>query len=125
MKSHLVLKEQARKELLEVLDSQQSKSANTIDFSIFFVPRRTLVCEQLFEEQGVLGDIVLGEFHLDLIPLDEDVYSLELDDAFRDLYLDGDVSPLYYLAKSILKLETVTGEIPKVLGVGKHAKVGQ
>ncbi|KAJ3209154.1 hypothetical protein HDU67_006368 [Dinochytrium kinnereticum] len=102
---------------------QQSTSAAKVDFSLFLVPRRTLVCEQVLEEEGVLGDITLGEFHLDLVPLDDDVLSLELDDSFRDLYLDGDISPVYYMAKSIMKLQTISGIIPKVLGVGKNAKL--
>ncbi|KAI8845521.1 Sec1-like protein [Chytridium lagenaria] len=102
---------------------QQSTSATKVDFSLFLVPRRTLVCEQVLEEEGVLGDITLGEYHLDLIPLDEDVLSLELEDSFRDLYLDGDVSPVFSLAKSILKLQTVSGVIPKIVGAGKNAKL--
>lgn len=66
---------------------EHAKNGNKINYSVFFVPRRTLICERVLEEEGVYGDITLGEYHLDFIPLDEDLLSLELDDSFRELYL--------------------------------------
>jgi len=52
-----------------------------------FVPRRTLVCEKILEDEGVLGDLTIGEFPLHFIPLESDLLSLELEDAFEELYL--------------------------------------
>jgi len=46
-----------------------------------------LVCDKVLEEEGVLGDATIGEFPLYFIPLESDVLSLELEDAFEDLYL--------------------------------------
>jgi hypothetical protein len=57
------------------------------EFSIFWVPRRTLVSDQLLEEAGVLGEASVSEWPLFLVPLADDVLSLELDDAVEDLYL--------------------------------------
>jgi len=51
------------------------------------VPRRTKVCERILEEEGVFGDIQLNEFNLDLVPFDDDLASLEMDSAFRELSL--------------------------------------
>ncbi|PNH08906.1 Vacuolar protein sorting-associated protein 33 [Tetrabaena socialis] len=31
------------------------------DFSVFFVPRRTVACERVLEEEGILGDIAIAE----------------------------------------------------------------
>jgi hypothetical protein len=59
------------------------------------VPRRTLVSDRILEEAGVLGEVTIGECPLFLIPLEPDLLSLELEDAFSDLYLvclaSGDV----------------------------------
>jgi hypothetical protein len=66
---------------------QQLKTGNKIDYSVFFVPRRTLVCERVLEEEGVYGDVTIGEFHLDLFMLEDDLWSLELDDSFKELFL--------------------------------------
>lgn len=47
------------------------------------MPRKTTVCEKIFQEEGVFGDVVVGEFPVDLIPFDSDVLSLELPNAFK------------------------------------------
>lgn len=57
------------------------------EFSVYLVPRRTLVCEQVLEEEGVLGDITLGELALDLVVFEEDLLSLELQHTFKELEL--------------------------------------
>jgi vacuolar protein sorting-associated protein 33A len=54
---------------------------------VIWVPRRTLVSDQLFGETGVLGEVNVHEYPLYFMPLAEDLLSLELDDAFTDLYL--------------------------------------
>jgi hypothetical protein len=51
------------------------------------VPRRTLVSDRILEEAGVLGEVTIGECPLFLISLEPDLLSLELEDAFSDLYL--------------------------------------
>jgi hypothetical protein len=43
----------------------------------------------------VLGDIVLGELPLLFVPLEQDLLSLELDNAFQELYFVGPPSDLY------------------------------
>lgn len=59
------------------------------EFSIFFAPRRTLVSNAVLEEAGIIGDVNVAEFPLYFLPLEQDILSLELDDAFGDLYLVG------------------------------------
>ena len=51
------------------------------------MPRRTLVCNKILEDAGVLGDVGVEELSLNFVPLEQDVLSLCLDDAFSDLYL--------------------------------------
>ena len=41
----------------------------------------------ILEESGVLGDVSIHEYELMFIPLAEDLLSLELENAFADLYL--------------------------------------
>lgn len=57
------------------------------EFSIFWVPRRTLVSDQLLEGAGVLGEASISEWPMYFVPLADDVLSLELEDAVTDLYL--------------------------------------
>jgi hypothetical protein len=57
------------------------------DFHIIWVPRRTLFSDQILEESGVLGEVNVHEYQLYFVPLAEDFLSLELEDAFGDMYL--------------------------------------
>lgn len=66
---------------------QKNESNIEHEFSVFWVPRRTLVSNQILEEEGVIGDVSVAEFPLYFLPLENDVLSLELPDAFSDLYL--------------------------------------
>jgi len=57
------------------------------DFHIIWVPRRTLFSDQILEEAGVLGEVNVHDYQLYFVPLAEDFLSLELEDAFGDIYL--------------------------------------
>lgn len=89
------------------------------DYFVYFVPRRTVVCEKIFEEENVHHMLTIGEFPLYMIPLDEDVVSFELDMAYREFQVESDTSPLWHIAKSIHKLEFSFGVIPNVRAKGK------
>ena len=54
-----------------------------LEFAVFWLPRRTIACERVLQEEGVYSDVAAGELPIDLIPFDADVLSLELDTAFR------------------------------------------
>ena len=54
-----------------------------LEYSVFFMPRCTIVCKEVFDQEGVSGDVVLGEYALDFIPIDSDVLSLEMDAALK------------------------------------------
>ncbi|ORX57239.1 vacuolar protein sorting-associated protein 33A-like protein [Piromyces finnis] len=103
-----------------ILDHRQNAN-NEIQYYIYFVPRRTMICERVLEDAGVYGDVTIGEYHLDIVPLDDDLLSMELENSFKDLFLDGDMTSLYYVAKALLKLQTIVGIIPKIIGKGKCA----
>ncbi|CAG8747928.1 7256_t:CDS:2, partial [Funneliformis caledonium] len=61
-------------------------------------------------------------YHLDLIPFEDDLLSLELDNTFKELYLDGDFTSIYYASRALMKLQTKFGLFPRVIGKGDCAK---
>ncbi|PHH75755.1 hypothetical protein CDD82_4301 [Ophiocordyceps australis] len=97
-------------------------SLTSHDFHVFWVPRRTLVSDQLLEEAGVLGDVNISELPLFFFPLETDVLSLELDQAFRDLYLSKDVTPNYLMARALMEIQKSHGLFPRIMGKGDNAK---
>ena len=46
-----------------------------------------MIANQLLEDAGVLGEANVAELPMQFIPLGDDVLSLELEEAFSDLYL--------------------------------------
>ena len=92
------------------------------EYSLFFVPRRTLICEEILSHGGVYGALAIGQFDLDLIPIDDDVLSLELPLSFKQCFLEGDRSALYYVARSLMKLQSKFGQIPNIMGKGHCAR---
>ena len=60
-----------------------------LEYFVCMVPRKTLVCERVLEEEGVYGEVQLGEFDLDFIPFEDDLISMEIPDGFRDVSFDA------------------------------------
>ncbi|XP_077989380.1 vacuolar protein sorting-associated protein 33B-like [Glandiceps talaboti] len=101
-------------------DKMASKRRN---YKIIFVPRKLYLCEMILEQEGVYGDVTFEEFHLDLIPLDRDILSLELPEFFPTYFLEGDQTWVHTVAKSLVNLQTLFGTIPNVYGQGKCAQM--
>ncbi|XP_014204862.1 vacuolar protein sorting-associated protein 33A [Copidosoma floridanum] len=92
------------------------------DFHIFFVPRKSLLCEKKLQNRGVYGNFTLiEEFPCDLFPFDNDVVSMEISSAYREFYLENDPTCLYQVAIAIQNLQRLYGKIPKVTGRGPAA----
>ncbi|KAG7012914.1 Vacuolar protein-sorting-associated protein 33-like protein [Cucurbita argyrosperma subsp. argyrosperma] len=89
------------------------------EYFVYFVPRRTVVCEKVLEEEKVHHLLTIGEYPLYVIPLDEDILSFELDRSNKEYLVDGDSSSLWHIAKAIHKLEFSFGAIPNVRAKGK------
>mgnify|MGYP003880417885 FL=1 len=87
-------------------------------------PRRTFLAREALEREGVFADINLIDFNFDLIPIEDDLLSMQMDKIPKDLYLDLDTSSLIYVAESIQRLQLVFGRIPHIIGKGYSAKVG-
>lgn len=81
-----------------------------------------MVSDKILEEAGVLGDVNISELPFYFFPLERDVLSLELDDAFRDLYLSKDPTPTFLLAQALMGIQRKHGLFPRITGKGDHAK---
>lgn len=58
------------------------------EFTLVFVPRRTMICERVLEDEGVYENITISEYQLDLIPLEDDVLTLALGSAYKECFLE-------------------------------------
>ena len=78
--------------------------------------------DQILEETGVLGEANIHEYQLYFVPLADDVLSLELEDAFSDLYLLKDPTSIFTSAKALMQFQQRLGLFPRIMGKGEHAK---
>ncbi|KAK9475410.1 Sec1-like protein [Dipodascopsis tothii] len=93
------------------------------EFNIVMTPRRTLSIEQIFEEEGVLGDVTLSEWPLGFIPLEDDLLSIELPDAgLKDMYLRGIPTTVHSAAQALGALQRQYGLFPRIVGKGTNAR---
>ncbi|KAM0888686.1 hypothetical protein ACQ4PT_028197 [Festuca glaucescens] len=85
------------------------------EYFLYFVPCRTVSCEKILEEEKVHQKLIIGEYPLYLVPLDEDVLSFELDYSLQECLIEGDTSSVWHVAKAIHKLEMGMPEIDTLI----------
>uniref|UniRef100_UPI00358EF5C1 vacuolar protein sorting-associated protein 33B isoform X2 n=1 Tax=Myxine glutinosa TaxID=7769 RepID=UPI00358EF5C1 len=90
---------------------------------IIFTPRKLFCCDTILELEGVYGDVSCEEWECDLVPVYDDVLSMEIPAFFRDFFLEGNQCWLYTVAKSLCKLQSIYGTFGKVYGIGRSAKM--
>ncbi|EFX62549.1 hypothetical protein DAPPUDRAFT_301010 [Daphnia pulex] len=103
-------------------EESQGHSASK-EYQLIFVSRRSAVCEQRLKDKGVYGTLTsIDELPVDFFPLDSDVISMELDNVFKDLYVDNEISSLHQIAHGLTSLQSLYGIFPNVVGKGRHAR---
>ncbi|KAI5088633.1 vacuolar protein sorting-associated protein 33B [Silurus meridionalis] len=80
-------------------------------------------CDAVLEEQGVYGDVTSDEWAFYLLPLDDDIISLELPEFFRDYFLEGDQRWVTTAGSALHLLHSLYGPFSKVYGIGRCAKM--
>lgn len=61
-------------------------------YTLLLVPRVSTLVQRILEEEGVLGEVTISSYNLQFIPIAEDVVSLELDHAFKEIWVVGPLS---------------------------------
>lgn len=60
------------------------KSGSKKQFHLFFVPKKSLLCMERLKHKGVFGSInLIDEFRCQLFPIDSDVISMEIPEAYK------------------------------------------
>lgn len=107
----------------QVIQREEQERRAKKDFYLYFMPRKSLLCEKHLEMKGVLGSLKhIGEFACSLFPLDKDLLSMEWPQCYKELYLDGDPTVLYQSALALISLQRIYGRIPRVCGKGDYAE---
>ncbi|KAG8946350.1 hypothetical protein FRC04_011896 [Tulasnella sp. 424] len=91
-------------------------------YNLILVPRRTTLCDRVLEEEGVFGEITISNYKLEFIPLEDDLLSLEWESTYKEIFLDGDETAVYYAAQALLTIQQAYGLFPRIVGKGDGAK---
>lgn len=102
-------------------ESNEEPYTPPTNFHLYLLPKTSLICVDILKDLGVYPHLRISEYPLDLIVFDNYLMSLELPSSFKECELDGDFSSLYYVARSIMKLQSYFGLIPNVKFIGSGA----
>ncbi|XP_047437339.1 vacuolar protein sorting-associated protein 33B [Mugil cephalus] len=92
-------------------------------YKIIFTPQKFYACEAVLEEQGIFGDVTTDEWAFYLLPLDEDIVSLELPEFFPDNFLAGDQRWVRTAGSALHLLHSLYGPFSKLYGIGRCSKM--
>uniref|UniRef100_A0A8C0Y2G6 VPS33B late endosome and lysosome associated n=1 Tax=Cyprinus carpio carpio TaxID=630221 RepID=A0A8C0Y2G6_CYPCA len=70
-----------------------------------------------------ISDVTTDEWNFYILPLDDDILSLELPEFFRDNFLEGDQRWVTTAGSALRLLQSVYGSFSKVYGIGRCAKM--
>lgn len=112
-----------------------TKNGNSTFFRLVFIPYSSALCEHVFWDilspyedtlfhSSSKNQISVTQLHLDLLPLEKDLLSMELPFVLKDCDVHGTPSPaITAIARSILKLQDLSGNIiPRICGLGPLAE---
>lgn len=92
-------------------------------YKIIFTPQKFFVCEAVLEEHGTFGDVSCDQWDFQLLPVDDDIISLELPEFFTDTFLAGDQRWVRPVGSALHLLHSLFGPFSKVCGIGRISKM--
>ncbi|CAL9701195.1 unnamed protein product [Knipowitschia caucasica] len=105
------------------LVNSDKASGRTRRYKIIFTPLKLFLCESILEEQGVFGDVSCDQWDFHLLPMDDDVISLELPEFFTHTFLAGDQRWVRTVGGALHLLHSLFGPFSKVYGIGRISKM--
>ncbi len=96
-------------------------------FYVTFIPHRTILCEQILEDNGVHTknnnmNVTINDLDIGYFQIDSDLLSLEHESFFKDVYIDDDISFLKGNALALARLQAQLGIVPNVRAKGIHSR---
>eukprot|EP00635_Sarcinochrysidales_sp_CCMP3193_P004806 CAMPEP_0118898104 /NCGR_PEP_ID=MMETSP1166-20130328/5229_1 /TAXON_ID=1104430 /ORGANISM="Chrysoreinhardia sp, Strain CCMP3193" /LENGTH=812 /DNA_ID=CAMNT_0006837187 /DNA_START=39 /DNA_END=2474 /DNA_ORIENTATION=- len=98
--------------------SKKKKVRRPKKVQVAMLPRKTLMCQQLLEDHGVLPYVDVSDLHVDFVAFEKDVLSLEMDDFFKEIKVWGDPTCLDFAATAMVKLENTFGRAKTIRTIG-------
>ena len=107
---------------LIIAHSMLNIPVKTTELSIIFIPAETPEIIEYLIRMNYLNCFEIYSFSTDIIPTDYDLYSMDAEDSFREIYIDKNYSTIGQLANILLKFEVAFGKVKYKYVKGKLAK---
>jgi hypothetical protein len=130
--SLLVVTPSERDTVLEICNSFKRNPA-AAKF-LLLIPRSTVFVERVLQSQGfefsarfdphstLATQIVIKEFHADFVPVDVDFFLMPCVRTFYQYAVENDYNDIFAAARTLAKIQTVFGTIPRTATIGDNAK---
>ncbi|PVV03386.1 hypothetical protein BB560_002122 [Smittium megazygosporum] len=99
------------------------ENGKSLSYNVKLVPRRTILFEKALEDMGVLGELVIDDFPLLFVPIESDLLVLNSENSFKEMYIDGDYSSIFYSSQGLMDIQSKFGLFPRILGKGDCAQI--
>ena len=103
-------------------NSMLNGTVKTTELSVIFIPAETPEIIEYLITNNQLNIFEIYSFSIDIIPTDYDLYSMDAEDSFREIYIDKNYSTIGQLANILLKFEVAFGKAKYKYVKGNLAK---
>ena len=88
-----------------------SSMYTNVETNIIFVPGETYEIIEYMMNNDLTKKFKISNFNVDLLPIDNDLLSLERENCFKEIYIDKNLTSISDLANAFVKLETCFGKV--------------
>ncbi|KAK9506761.1 hypothetical protein O3M35_008638 [Rhynocoris fuscipes] len=110
------------KQVCDKISGEISQNNDGNSYHIILISRKLGSITHLLEEEGIYGYISLHSFHWELIQLDTRILSLEAQNFYKNVFVEGDQSALSRVARSVWTLQMLFGKPPICIYQGKYSQ---
>ena len=98
------------------------KEKESDKYHIIFIPKISGECYNFINNSKYKNYFNIHILNIDIYQLDNEILSLEDNDAFRDIYLSNNLNSISSLSRAIIKYETIFGKIKYKYSKGFYSK---
>ena len=94
-----------------------------VEANIIFIPGESYEIIEYMMANDLLEKFKIYSFNVDLLPIDNDLLSLEKENCFKEIYIDKNLTSISEMANAFVKLESCFGKVKHRYLKGDNAKI--
>ena len=94
-----------------------------IESNIIFIPGESYNIIEFMISNDLINRFNIYSFYVNILPLDNDLLSLEKDNCFKEIYIDKNLTSISELASAFVKIESCFGKVKYKYIKGDNSKI--